>query len=154
MLKDPLFTGFLWINSKNPRVPDSLSAGLPDFGKDAQDLSVFNNETTRLDVLHARRTPKISGRIWDPEKPKPNLQDVVVTISIANFHTPFNLITIKVKSFYYEHLLLITWMKSIRNLTMKSYEQFDFCSLSTETLFNSIRICNINCKESSLTCWP
>ena len=51
------------------RVPDSRSSyrsRRPDFGKDAQDLLVFHNETTRLVVLHTRRTPKMWGRIWDP----------------------------------------------------------------------------------------
>ena len=51
------------------RVPDSRSSyrpRCPDFGKDDQDLSVFYNETTRLVVLHPRRTPKVWRWIWDP----------------------------------------------------------------------------------------
>ena len=51
------------------RVPDSRSSyrpSRPDFGKDTQDLLVFLNETTRLVVLHARKTPKMWGRIWHP----------------------------------------------------------------------------------------
>ena len=44
---------------QDPRFPVVQSRRVPDFEKDDQDMSVFYNETTRLVVFHARRTPKI-----------------------------------------------------------------------------------------------
>ena len=57
------------ISQNSARVPDSRFSYCPrrpDFGKDDHDLSIFHNETTRLVVLHAWRTPKIWDGIWDP----------------------------------------------------------------------------------------
>ena len=77
---DLLWLNHLVIRSKAifTRVPDSRLSycpRCPDFGKDTIDLLVFHNETTRLVVLYARRTPKMWGRIWDPDIHNSDMQD-------------------------------------------------------------------------------